>query len=163
MYWKFEMLSAFVLTAPRTSRKAAYFKTVSHPYFSELSERFYEAGRKVVPIDTLYDELDELGLAAWIMDDGAADGRQLRINTQSFSFEEVRLLIDFLYARFGLQGTINLDKGMPRIRIGAVSMPRLRELVGPHFIPSMRYKLNEKNGSWEESTAGSLECRSVPD
>ncbi len=43
---------------------------------------------KVVPIKLLERSLTDFGLAVWIMDDGAAEGKQLRINTQSFSAEE---------------------------------------------------------------------------
>lgn len=76
------------------------------------------------------------------MDDGAADGKQLRINTQSFSFEENEILISFLRAKFGIDARLNQDKGRPRLRVIAASMERLKMLVESHIIPNMLYKLS---------------------
>jgi hypothetical protein len=36
----------------------------------------------------LNEQFSEFSLAVWLMDDGAADRRQVRLNTQSFSFME---------------------------------------------------------------------------
>ena len=112
------------------------------PELAELRERFYSADRKVVPIELLEGSLDELGLAVWIMDDGAAEGKQLRLNTQSFSTEEVERLAGLLRAKFGIVMTINKDKNRPRLRCSAASMGRLVELVKPHTLPDMLYKLS---------------------
>ncbi len=81
-------------------------------------------------------------MAAWIMDDGAADGKQLRINTQCFSFEDVEKLVGLLRAKFGIVVTINEDKGLPRLRCTAQSMRDLVRLVEPHTLPDMLYKLS---------------------
>jgi hypothetical protein len=76
------------------------------------------------------------------MDDGAAEGKQLRLNTQSFSTEEVERLAGLLRAKFGIVMTINKDKNRPRLRCKAKSMERLVELVKPHTLPDMLYKLS---------------------
>ena len=83
--WKYAELALYVRTAPKTSGNGYYFRTVTHPELALLREQFYSANRKVVPIELLESSLGELGLAVWIMDDGAAEGNQLRLNTQSFS------------------------------------------------------------------------------
>lgn len=94
-----------------------------------------------MPFDLLEEYLTPFSLAVWIMDDGAADGYQLRLNTQSFSLEECTALAGLLLEKFALEFALNLDKGRPRLRCRAVSMPRLRELVTPHLRPEMRYKV----------------------
>jgi hypothetical protein len=81
-------------------------------------------------------------MAVWIMDDGAADGKQVRINTQSFSFEEVESLADLIARKFSVVMTINQDKGRPRLRCSARSMCDLVDLVRPHTLPEMLYKLS---------------------
>jgi hypothetical protein len=75
------------------------------------------------------------------MDDGAADRNQLRLNTQSFSRDENLVLAEFLQAKFGIAAQLNKDKDHHRLRIGAKGMDRFLELVAPHVIPSMLYKL----------------------
>jgi hypothetical protein len=119
-----------------------YFRTVTHPELAELRERFYCADRKIVSTELLESSLSELGLAVWIMDDGAAEGNQLRLNTQSFSTEEVEGLASLLRAKFGIVMTINKDKDRFRLRCAAASMKRLTALVKPHTLPDMLYKLS---------------------
>ena len=75
------------------------------------------------------------------MADGAADGRQLRINTKKFTVQECETLAALLSKNLGLNFSLNMDKAMPRLRCSAHSMPKLRELVGPYLLPEMRYKL----------------------
>jgi LAGLIDADG DNA endonuclease family protein len=140
--WKYAELASFVRTAPRLSGNGYYFRTVTHPELAKLRERFYSADRKIVPIELLESSLGALGLAVWIMDDGAAEGKQLRLNTQSFSIEEVEMLTGLIRAKFGIVMTINKDKNLPRLRCTAASMERLVELVKPHTLPDMLYKLS---------------------
>jgi hypothetical protein len=75
------------------------------------------------------------------MDDGAKDGNQLRINSQSFTREENVFLQKILRAKLGIEATLNVDKSKYRLRIKAKSMKRLITLVKQYFIPSMLYKL----------------------
>jgi hypothetical protein len=103
---------------------------------------FYIGARKIVPLGLLERELDGLAMAVWIMDDGSRDGGQLRINTQSFSADEVGGLARVLRAKFGIEMRINIDKGRPRLRCAASSMTRLVGLVRPYTIPNMLYKLS---------------------
>jgi len=87
-------------------------------------------------------DFDPFAFAIWIMDDGAADKRQLRIKSQPFSLEENLWLIKFLQAKFGILSTINVDRGKYRLRIADSSMNLLKELILPYIIPSMLYKLS---------------------
>ena len=140
--WKYAELARFVRTAPRTSGNGYYFRTVTHPGLAELRKSFYVDRRKTVPIKLLESGLTAFGLAVWIMDDGAAEGKQLRLNTQSFTVEETDELASLLRAKFGIVMTINSDKGRPRLRCNAASMGRLKELIARHILPDMLYKLS---------------------
>jgi LAGLIDADG DNA endonuclease family len=140
--WKFRVLEQFVRSAPRVSGTGYYFRTITHPEFLKLRELFYSADRKIVPLGLIEDQLNDFGLAVWIMDDGAADGKQLRLNTQSFSSEENEMLAEFLRAKFGLEVGLNIDKGRSRLRFKAATMDRLLATVSRHLIPSMLYKLS---------------------
>ena len=140
--WKFNLLSDFVRTPPKESGKCYYFRTITHSDFVQFRNFFYAGNRKIIPINLLYKEFTELSLAVWIMDDGAADGKQLRINTQSFTFSENEKLISFLRAKFGIEARLNEDKGCPRLRVSAATMERLKNLIKPYIIPNMLYKLS---------------------
>lgn len=139
--WKHEILADFVNSAPRQSGSTYYFRTISHPKFVEIRRYFYEDRLKVIPRKLLEASLDPFMLAVWIMDDGSKDGRQLRINTQCFSQEEHVFMQNVLRAKLGIETTLNRDKQQLRLRVRAKSMEHLRNLVMPHIIPSMLYKL----------------------
>ena len=139
--WKFKMLAEFVRTPPRESGTCYYFRTVTHPEFSRYREHFYPSNRKVVPLALLDEQFSELSLAIWLMDDGAVDRKQVRLNTQSFSLAENEALSCFLRAKFGIETRLNRDKDRYRLRVINASIKRLRNLVGPYLIPTMLYKL----------------------
>ena len=139
--WKYERLRNFVRTRPRCSGSGYCFRTVSHPEFAKLATRFYDGSRKVVPLRLLETHLGPLALAIWIMDDGAADGCQLRLNTQSFTWAECEELVLFFRRRYSLKFTLNADKGKPRLRCCAQSMDQLSRTVEPYMLPEMLYKL----------------------
>ena len=140
--WKYAELAKFVRSAPKTSGNGYYFRTISHPTLADIRELFYVDNIKVVPFALLESNLTDFGLAIWIMDDGAADGKQLRLNTQSFTAEEVEGLAGLIRAKFGIRMSINRDKGKPRLRCIAADMGALITLVRPHMLPSMLYKLS---------------------
>lgn len=140
--FKYQLIKSFVNSYPKQSGKAYYFRTVSHPIFSTLRSLFYMKQKKVVPNVFLEENFDAFALAIWIMDDGAADKKQVRINTQCFTLAENLWFIKFLQAKFGIVATINVDKGKYRLRISNSSMSRLKELVLPYIIPSMLYKVS---------------------
>ena len=139
--WKFNMLAKLVRTPPRESGKCYYFRTVTHSEFSRYREHFYSGTRKIVPIELLNEQFSEFSLAIWLMDDGAVDGRQLRLNTQSFSHSENEALASLLRAKFGIEARLNRDKDRYRLRISGATVQRFKDLVSPHLIPSMLYKL----------------------
>jgi len=140
--FKHRYLEAYVQSPPRQSGRAYYFRTVTHPEFSEYRELFYRQNQKIVPIELLRERLSGLGLAIWLMDDGSADGSAVRLNTQSFSEQENEALADLLRTTFGLQVRLNRDKHAFRLRIAAGSKRRLVEIVGNYMQPDMFYKLS---------------------
>ncbi|MDP3800236.1 MAG: hypothetical protein Q8Q90_02315, partial [bacterium] len=77
--WKYQILKPFVFTEPKLSHrydsngkkyeKSWWFRTIRHPYFTEIYKSFYQgnsykSGRKVIPTDL---KLNPLVLAIWIM------------------------------------------------------------------------------------------------
>ena len=140
--WKYQKLKDFVNSPPRFAERCYYFRTVTHDAFSSLRALFYPKGRKEVPRELITSEMNPWLLAVWIMDDGSKDGRQLRINSQSFTEEENKFLAEVLRAKLGIEATINRDKKQFRLRIAQASMRKLNDLIRPLMIPSMLYKLS---------------------
>lgn len=140
--YKYRFLEVYVQSPPRRSGKAYYFRTVTHPEFSTYREQFYRSNQKIVPLKLLREQLTGFSLAIWLMDDGSADGRGLRLNTRSFSRTENLALATLLGEVFGLDARVNRDKDGFRLRIVAGSRARLIDLVQPHICPQMAYKLS---------------------
>ena len=115
--------------------------------FIWLYDSFYKTVNgvtiKIVPF-YIADYLTPLGLAHWIMQDGSYQkGQGISIATNSFSYEECKFLATILTDKFGLKTNV-IKTGVPnqwRISIWKESMPLLRQLVKPYFIPEMVYKL----------------------
>lgn len=139
--WKHSELESFTNSSPKQYGKSYYFRTVSHDFFRGLRQVFYNGAQKILPsrVDAW---INPLVFSVWLMDDGAKDKGQLRLNTQSFSRQENERLIRVLKAKLGIVANLNRDKDRFRLRVQAVSMPRVRRITVPHIIPSMQYKLS---------------------
>ena len=139
--WKYRIMEEFVRTPPRRCGRCYYFRTISHPLFKEIRKHFFNGRTRRLSCGFLSCHLTPFVLAVWIMDDGAKDKNQLRLNSQSFDMEDNNILRHILRAKFGIRTTLNRDKDRYRIRVKSSSMSRLRQLVQDNLLPSMLYKL----------------------
>jgi hypothetical protein len=116
---------------------AICFGTYALPCFAELYNLFYPDGKKLVPLN-IGELLTPLSLAYLICDDGGFSKRDraVVISTQSFSKEEVNLLIGVLNQKFGLNCTINKNTNGFVIRIPSKSLPILQALL-KNIMPGM--------------------------
>jgi hypothetical protein len=89
------------------------------------------------------DLLTPLSLAYWICDDGCfhKTQRSLILCTNSFTLEEVNLLMSVLNNKFNLQCTINKHGNGFRIRTSSKSLPVLQSLLKDIMPTMMRYKI----------------------
>ena len=146
--WKYNILKNIVNSEPRTYKTKEnttkmYFRTVSHPYLIDLQKLFYRNGKKIFPGKFLEKTFNPLVLATWLMDDGTNElgtSKCIKINSQSFDYEEHEKIRIVLKKRFGLDSNINKDRQYFRIRFYQKSMPRLIKIVKPHILPTMLYK-----------------------
>jgi hypothetical protein len=116
------------------------FATLSSPLFSEWHHKFYEEGRKRLP-EEMSSLLDPLCLAGWFMDDGAADHCGLTIQTHNFLREEVEMAAETMEEKFDLAVNLRSNKKRWLIYIRSISVEGFRQLVEPHVLPDLRYKL----------------------
>jgi ubiquinol-cytochrome c reductase cytochrome b subunit len=128
--------------------KIRYFYRINTWTFSSWNYLYGEwywdnSGKKRVPKD-IYNHLTPLALACWVMDDGAKVGAGFKFCTNGFMKEDVELLAHVLKSRYELETSVqsagSLDQWIIYIKVG--SMPLLRDIVGNHIVPSMRYKIN---------------------
>lgn len=121
------------------------FQTLFLPCFNEFHELFYLNSKKIIP-SNIGNLLTSRGLAFWAMDDGYKEKTGFILSTQSYSFEEVELLIKVLKSNFDLDCTmrtrkISKSKIYYLIYIRVSSMKKFKDLVRPYFYDSMMYKL----------------------
>ncbi len=119
------------------------FNTYTFSSLKWIHNLFYKKGVKFIS-PKLEQYLTPLALAIWIMDDACWVKPGVRIATCCFSLDEVKLLVNMLTKLYSLNCTIQKIDGRYYIYILKESIPKLREVVLPHMIPSMYYKLNVK-------------------
>jgi hypothetical protein len=75
------------------------------------------------------------------MSDGVSNKYALTLCTDSFTIQEVVLLINILIIKYDLNCIIHKSNNNFRIFIKAESMGKLHKLVDPYIIPFSSYKL----------------------
>jgi len=77
------------------------------------------------------------------MDDGTKVGSGLKLCTNAFLSEDIKILSEALRDRYGFMSTIQ-SAGVENqyiLYIWVHSMPALRDIVKPHIVKSMWYKI----------------------
>lgn len=147
--WKYKILQDFVLTPPQWYGKtnSVWFRTISHPNLSELYQMFYRDGKKIIPSHIDMWIKNPLVVAVWFMDDGNAVMRNgilrgYHLNSQSFSKAENVQLAGILEDTYGIECTVERNHSYHRLAIWRkTSRKRFADIVRPHILPSMKYKL----------------------
>lgn len=132
--------------------------TKSHPYFTYLRKILYPNGVKVMTKEIL-EKLTVQGIAIWYMDDGSFYKKDnedktksicfdLRISTDSFSYEENQLICDFFREKFNIRFyPYQYHKDREHnwiIRANKQAAIKFIDLIKPYIIPEMRYKIEYK-------------------
>ncbi len=146
--WKYDILKNFVLTKPSVyeKTKSISFRTISHNEFTEFYKLFYQFGKKVIPRNIEELIKNPLTIVIWFMDDGNIRKVKEKIygyylNTQSFSLNENRILIQALKNNFDIDSMVMKNKGKYRIYIGALGKDKFSQLIKDLVIKSMKYKI----------------------
>jgi hypothetical protein len=155
LYYLYDLFEPFVGTEPKsTNRKpdprtgliynSLVFRTFSLPCFTEYHTMFYPNGKKIIPLN-IEEYLTEIGLAFWIMDDGGKNTHgDLILHTNSYTLDEVKLLISVLNNKYNLSSKLyERRKGQWAILIPKKELPKVRKLVSNYIHSSMEYKIKE--------------------
>lgn len=121
---------------------AIVMKTRNYAAFGVLFNLFISSnGRKRVP-DAIFDLLNEIALAHWIMGDGSLTSQgALLLCTDSFTIVDVVKLMNVLNIKWGVNSTIQYYSNKPRIYIPRKELMKIKHLVAPHMCPSFLYKI----------------------
>ncbi|HEY9874425.1 MAG TPA: hypothetical protein V6D12_13375 [Candidatus Obscuribacterales bacterium] len=150
--WKYQFLSQYFscsfnerLSSPHTKTgkryKGWWLKTKVHPLLTQLHEQWYKES-KIVPKEFIEKYFTEISLIVWFCDDGCSSSG-VNFYTMAFTDNEVRFLVDLLYSRFGISGSIlKNSKDQPFLKLNADSRRKFKEITSRFLIPGMEYKLN---------------------
>lgn len=149
----YELFSNYCPSAPKIAKSLPdtrngkiytniYFGTYTLPCFNNLYNLFYLSGNKVLP-SNISSLLTSLSLAYWIADDGSWNkiGRYVTLATESFTLEEIELLIEVLTSKFKFNCYKCKSGNGYKIVIPSYSIPILQNLLSAHIPPMMRYKI----------------------
>ena len=67
--------------------------------------------KKVIIKGLVFNHINNVSLAYWVMGDGSLDGQTLQLNTQGFTKEENVIISEELNAKFDLNSRVIVHKG----------------------------------------------------
>lgn len=102
---------------------------------------FLDDSKKIIKVE-LFDYLNYISIAYWIMGDGSKKNKGITLCTDSFSFKEVVLLMNILRIKFDINSTIHLEKNKPRIYINNRELQKILPYIKPYIVKSMLYKFS---------------------
>ena len=118
------------------------FKTRQLKCLNEIYTLFYDDLNKKNIKPELYNYIDYITIAYWIMGDGVKRNKGITICTDSFSFKEVVVLMNILKIKFDINSTIHLEKHRPRIYINKYELSKILPYILPYFSKKSLYKLS---------------------
>lgn len=120
------------------------FKTKTFFVLNKYYEMFHSNGKKKIT-EGILNQLEPLGLAVWIMDDGTYDyfGKRIEISTNDFSYDEHLLMKKWFENKLFISPTITKRRNQYVLKFNVKDTEKLIKIIKPFIIPSMRYKIGE--------------------
>ncbi len=132
-------------------RNTYSFQTIFHLEFKLMADIFLNkefSSKKIIGEYFMKNEISPLSLAYWFMDDGGLLSynkdyvrKGLVFNTQGFTFQEVEILSQNLNKTYNLDTWVKENKKKPIIAVSGKKYNRIRDIIYPHIITCMKYKL----------------------
>ncbi len=130
--------------------ESLHFTTGCNSYLSELRSIYYPGGTKIFPYQFLIDTMEAEALAYWYMDDGTykMTSKNCLLCTYGYTALDNILMKDLIMQKWGIETNIWTYKERNENKCHSLfftvkSTLRLFELIRPHIVPSMMYKLGE--------------------
>nr|YP_008964982.1 LAGLIDADG endonuclease [Annulohypoxylon stygium]AHB33541.1 LAGLIDADG endonuclease [Annulohypoxylon stygium] len=130
--------SVYTTIVHKKKHYALSFTTRSLPCITELYDIFYPEGKKIIP-NNIYELLTWRALVHWIEGDGTYSSG-ITIQTQSFTNQEIVLLMNVLIIKFRLDCSIHVQGSYSVLYIKSKSIKQNLHHMLPYIHPSMLYK-----------------------
>jgi hypothetical protein len=108
---------------------------------NEVYNMFYLDSRTKIIKPELFEYLDYLSIAHWIMGDGSKRNKGITLCTDSFSIKDVVTLMNILKIKFNINSTIHMEKLKPRIYINKKELLKILPFIKPYFDDHFLYKI----------------------
>jgi LAGLIDADG DNA endonuclease family len=118
------------------------FNTRQLKCLNEIRTLFYSEFKIKTIKPELYDYLDYIAIAHWIMGDGAKRNKGITLCTNNFSFKEVVILMNILKIKFDIDSTILIEKGKPLIYINKIALIKMLPRIKPYILNKFLYKVS---------------------
>lgn len=145
--WKYENLFRLCGNFKSSTRKSTVAKRGwvreircsinTHPILNQFYDLIYKKGKKRITEEFL-NQLDDLGLAVWFMDDGTRDNPGSKFCTYGFPKEDVELFRDWLMEKYSISSSVQPSSNA--LRINAKSIKTFSNIITPHLVDGMKYK-----------------------
>ena len=149
--WLHGKFADFIRNGPYTKTKSLNekqfscygFTTCSSGLFRFYAQQFYSGRKKVIP--KLFAKLiDPLALAIWFMDDGSLKSihhKTYIIHSIGYTKDDLEIVQKVLEEKFAVKVALHKQYDRWRIYFLSETAGKLKKLIEPYVIPSMRYKL----------------------
>jgi len=147
------------------SSTSYYFCTFSLPYFSEQHDKWYtfnkSTGRYVKGVpNNIADILTARAFAYFLCGDSSYHQvwGYMYLYTNSFTLDEVKLIIKALKSNFGIDSSVNTAnklKEQYRVYIPKRMVPVVQSVVKPYIHPSFLYRIGLANNDGENTSDSS--------
>lgn len=155
--------SGQIYEAPSGYKKGGVVYGFSTPRIDDLDQirrMAYPEGKKAV-CDEWLGQVDEVGLAAWYMDDGHIDERVsnyvkkdgvrgtlthpfvVYLHTEGFDIASCEMLASWFGTRWRIRVAVSFNKGRPRICINGEQAEKFLKIVAPFVGHGLEYKIPE--------------------
>lgn len=151
--WKHKELESLITGKPMRvhafhKRNQCFYDSLRIYTFSDSAfelywNSFYPNKKKVLPSNTSELLTDPLSVAVWFMDDGYKrnDCNAFRLGTESFEKSEQEHLCRVLKRNFDIDSTLHKKGKWWNIYVPQKSAKRFVDVVEPHIIPTLLYKI----------------------
>lgn len=120
--------------------KSIVLNTEHNIIFNNFRNNWYPNDLKIVNLEI--DNLNELGLAIWYMDDGNKHSEGgCYFHTENFNEKDCNKLIDVLSNNFNIQSKIHKVRGLNSLYVSKKEFLKLKDIILPYICNSMNYKL----------------------
>ncbi len=123
------------------------FTTYTSSMLGFYAQQFYVDGKKIIP-KTIDKIITPQSLTIWFMDDGSIKSKAhkaLVIHTHGYSKSDLELIIKVLKSKFDLKIGLQKQYDKWRLYIFSESVNSFKKIISPYILPSMQYKLGNKN------------------